>query len=138
MKRVLRFWKVFIFDLVGIALMILAILTGWLPGPGGIPLFILGLSVLAIHHDWAQKYIDQLKDYVDSLGDKIFVEDKDVQLAYDIICPVMVAGGIYLLWLHNATWQITLGIILLFTGVTVLIGNRKRWQRFIAKFKRKT
>ena len=110
--------------------MLLAIATGWLPGPGGIPLFIIGLSILAIHHDWAQKYIDKIKDYVEYIAKQVFTEDKDVQLAYDIICPFMVIGGIYLLLLHNDLCQITVGIFLVVTGVTILSGKRKRFQNF--------
>jgi membrane-bound ClpP family serine protease len=62
MKRLLRFWKIVVLDVLGVALMILAVLTGWLPGPGGIPLFIIGLSLLAINHEWAERYIDLLKN----------------------------------------------------------------------------
>lgn len=124
-----------LFDIVGVALMLLAIATGWLPGPGGIPLFIIGLSVLAIHHDWAQKWIDKIKDYVEKAGKQIFTDDKDVQLAYDIICLPIVGGGFYLLWLHNATWQITAGIVMIVTGVSLFAGNRKRFQNFKKKLK---
>lgn len=125
-----------IFDLIGVAFMILAILTGWLPGPGGIPLFIIGFSILAIHHEWAQEYIDKIKDYIEQLGKTVFTEDKEVQLAYDIICPLLVAGGAYLLWLHNAVWQISVGIVLVVTGITVLAGNRKRFHNFKRRFKK--
>lgn len=138
MLRILRFWKIILLDTLGVLLMIAALLTGWLPGPGGIPLFLVGLSLLAIHHDWAQKYIDKIKDFANSIGDQIFVEDKDVQLIYDIICPPMVAGGVYLLWLHNATWQITVGIFMIVTGVTILAGNRQRIKKLRNRFKRKT
>ncbi len=117
--------------------MILAIATGWLPGPGGIPLFIVGLSILAIHHDWAQKWIDKLKDYVEKATKQIFTDDKDVQLAYDIICPLMIAGGIYLLWLHNATWQITAGIFTIIIALTILTGNRNRAHKLTQRFKKR-
>jgi len=137
MRKVFRFWKIFLFDLVGVAFMLLAIATGWLPGPGGIPLFIIGLSILAIHHDWAQKYIDNLRDYVEKIGKQIFTDDKDVQLGYDIVCPFIIAGGAYFLWLHNATWQISIGIFMVFTGVTLLAGNRDRFNNFKKKFSKK-
>lgn len=136
MKRPFRFWKVLIFDVVGVALMLLAIATGWLPGPGGIPLFIIGLSILAIHHEWAQKYIDKIRDYVDNIGNWIFTENKSIQLAYDLICPLTLIGGGYLLWLHHAPWQITLGIFLIITSVTLLIGNRKRFHKLKNKFQK--
>ena len=137
MRKMLSFWKVVVLDLLGITCMVLAILTGWLPGPGGIPLFIVGLSLLAINHEWAQKYIDNLQDYVSKLGEIIFDEDPLVQLMYDIICPILVLAGAYLLWHHSATWTISLGIFLVFTGITILLGNRNRWTNFKRIFKRK-
>lgn len=39
----------------GLALMALAIITGPLPGPGGIPVFLLGLAVLASEFEWAHR-----------------------------------------------------------------------------------
>lgn len=38
---------------------ILAGLTGWLPGPGGIPLALLGLAVLASEFHWAKRILDR-------------------------------------------------------------------------------
>lgn len=117
-------------DVLGVLFMLLALSTGWLPGPGGIPLFVLGLSILAINHEWAQKYTDEIKDYIERIGKTIFTKDKNVRLAYDIFCPPLVAGGFYLLWLHNAPWQISLGVLMIVTGITVLAGNRNRFQKF--------
>jgi hypothetical protein len=55
--------------------MVLAILLGWLPGPGGIPLFLVGLSLLAINHEWAKKRMDSIKntwqEFVDWCKSKI-------------------------------------------------------------------
>lgn len=49
---------------VGGLLVIAAPLTGWLPGPGGIPLLILGLAVLASEFEWAQRVLQRVKDWV--------------------------------------------------------------------------
>lgn len=40
---------------LGSALLILSLLTGWLPGPGGIPLFLIGMAVLASEFRWAHR-----------------------------------------------------------------------------------
>jgi uncharacterized protein (TIGR02611 family) len=53
--------------IVGGLLLILAPLTGWLPGPGGIPLFIAGLAVLASEFEWAQRVLLKVKDWVKAL-----------------------------------------------------------------------
>lgn len=41
--------------LAGLALMVAAIVTGPVPGPGGIPLFLLGLAVWASEFEWAHR-----------------------------------------------------------------------------------
>jgi len=42
---------------VGVLLLLLGALTGWLPGPGGIPLTLLGLAVLASEFHWAHRIL---------------------------------------------------------------------------------
>jgi Putative transmembrane protein (PGPGW) len=51
-----------LFTILGVLLIIAAILTGWLPGPGGIPLAIAGFWVLAKEYDWAEDALDWMKD----------------------------------------------------------------------------
>lgn len=41
---------------VGVGLIIAALLTGWLPGPGGIPLLLTGLAVLSTEFLWAKRF----------------------------------------------------------------------------------
>jgi uncharacterized protein (TIGR02611 family) len=53
--------------ILGGTLIILAPLTGWLPGPGGIPLFIAGLAVLASEFEWAQRLLYWVKARVQRL-----------------------------------------------------------------------
>jgi uncharacterized protein (TIGR02611 family) len=52
---------------VGGLLIIAAPLTGWLPGPGGIPLLIAGLAVLASEFEWAQRLLDRVTGWVKDL-----------------------------------------------------------------------
>ncbi len=44
-------------DALGILLLVIALLIGWLPGPGGIPLTIAGLALLAVNHNWARRWL---------------------------------------------------------------------------------
>ncbi|WP_427893080.1 PGPGW domain-containing protein [Kribbella sp. GL6] len=62
----LLFYRIGVGVLGGL-LLIAAPLTGWLPGPGGIPLFIAGLAVLASEFEWAQRLLYRVKDWVKSL-----------------------------------------------------------------------
>lgn len=117
--------------------MIAAILTGWLPGPGGIPLFIIGLSLLAINHTWAQRYIDLLKKYANKLGDLVFVENKRIQLLYDILAPCLVIVGAFMLLNYSEVWMLPIGIFLVFISCTLFLGNRHRWRRLTKRIKTK-
>lgn len=49
--------------IIGVFIILLSGTIGWLPGPGGIPLFLLGIAVLASEFTWA----DRLKNYILSL-----------------------------------------------------------------------
>lgn len=51
--RKLFFYRIGV-TMLGALLMIAAAITGPLPGPGGIPLFLLGLAVWASEFEWAQ------------------------------------------------------------------------------------
>lgn len=49
--------------ILGALFIITAVLTGWLPGPGGIPLFLIGIAILATEFAWAGR----VRDYTLSL-----------------------------------------------------------------------
>ena len=72
MKRVLEVSWIILVDIAGVALLILALLVGWLPGPLGIPLTLAGLSLLAINHDWAKRLIERIKTEGLKLKDRLF------------------------------------------------------------------
>ncbi|MGI5952267.1 MAG: PGPGW domain-containing protein [Brooklawnia sp.] len=49
-----RLWLRIGVGVLGAALVIAAPLTGWLPGPGGIPLFLAGMALLSTEFIWAK------------------------------------------------------------------------------------
>ncbi|WP_341729738.1 PGPGW domain-containing protein [Brooklawnia sp.] len=59
-----RYWLRIAVALLGFGLIIAAGLTGWLPGPGGIPLFLTGLAVLSSEFLWAKSVNRWLMRYV--------------------------------------------------------------------------
>ncbi len=59
------FWYRLGVGLVGGLLMVASVLTGWLPGPGGIPLFMLGLLVLSSEFAWAHGVMAFFKHWLD-------------------------------------------------------------------------
>jgi len=40
----------------GMTLVLASGLFGWIPGPGGIPLFLAGVAILATEYDWAERF----------------------------------------------------------------------------------
>ncbi|GAB2679178.1 PGPGW domain-containing protein [Thalassiella azotivora] len=46
---------------LGAVLILLGAATGWLPGPGGIPLVLAGLAVLASEFEWAQRILERAR-----------------------------------------------------------------------------
>jgi len=53
---------------IGLLFVIAAGLTGWLPGPGGIPLFLVGIAILSTEFAWAKRIRDRVVDIVERGG----------------------------------------------------------------------
>jgi hypothetical protein len=117
-------------DIAGYGLILLGIATGWLPGPGGIPLIVAGLGLLSIHNKWAQ----ELRDYVLENGGKLvkilFPSNRFVQFMYDLLVALLLVLVAVLAWRHAAIWQISLAIALFFISLFIVLMNRDRLQRF--------
>lgn len=67
MERILHHWKRIPASLrkalvlvVGSLFILAAAATGWLPGPGGIPLFLIGVAILATEFAWAERLRDRI------------------------------------------------------------------------------
>jgi len=41
---------------VGMLFVLLSGTVGWLPGPGGIPIFLLGIAILSSEYHWAHRF----------------------------------------------------------------------------------
>lgn len=138
MNKLRRSARMILFDTLGVLLIIASPFTGVLPGPGGIPVFLIGLSLIAVHHEWAQRYIDMVKSYADRLGDVIF--QPRFYLLFDILSPPMVVAGIFVLTRPDAPgWMMPIGVATISLALIVFFGNRQRWQRLkrAVKAKRK-
>lgn len=128
MTRIRKFFKIIIFDTLAIIFMIVALLTGWLPGPGGIPLFIVGLTLFAVNHEWAEKYVNLLREYADKLGDLIF--RPRLRLFFDLLAPTLLVWGFYILVDVRYNSIRLSGITLMGLGIIIFFGNRNRWSKF--------
>lgn len=128
MPRYKHYSQLVFFDLLAVVCIIGAALTGWLPGPGGIPLFLVGLSLLAINHEWAQRHVDLVREYADKISDLIFIPK--LRVFFDVMSAVLLVAGATLLFYQNAIWMISLSVFLLGLSVVSFFGNRNRWARF--------
>jgi formate hydrogenlyase subunit 3/multisubunit Na+/H+ antiporter MnhD subunit len=57
-----------IVTIVGTLFILAAIATGWLPGPGGIPLFLIGIAILASEFTWAERIRDRILGWLHRFG----------------------------------------------------------------------
>lgn len=46
---------------IGVATIVLALAIGWLPGPGGIPLALVGMAILASEFVWAHNLLGRAR-----------------------------------------------------------------------------
>lgn len=53
---------------IGLVFIIAAGLTGWLPGPGGIPLFLIGIAILSTEFEWAERVRDYVLGILKDIG----------------------------------------------------------------------
>ncbi len=125
-------------DILGVLLIIASILFGWLPGVGGIPLFLAGLGLLATNHEWAKRLLLRVKDTGSSFVKTIFRDHPILVLVYDIAAiALLVTAG---LTLGAADGNLGRGFasIIAFFGFGLLIGNRQRITKINALVRRIT
>lgn len=128
-----RHGKRVITDAAGYLLLLAAAATGWLPGPGGIPLAIAGLGLLSINNKWAK----DLREYLLANGGKfvqlIFPKNPIAQWAYDLVAIALFCVAAFLGWRHAAIWQISVAASAFFTATFISLMNRERLARIKAK-----
>ena len=64
-KRLPRHVRRPIVVVTGSLILLISATIGWLPGPGGIPLFLLGIAILASEFTWAERIRDLILDTID-------------------------------------------------------------------------
>ncbi len=122
-------------DLAGLGLIVLAILTGWLPGPGGIPLFLAGVGLLAINHEWARRFLRYLKTTGLKLVERFFRDHPVLMAVYDVLAICLIIAGVLIL-LNTSGGIKTLAFLCFSIGLALFLGNRKRLRRIMAYFQK--
>ena len=119
-------------DALGVLLIIGSILFGWIPGPGGIPLFLAGLGLLATNHEWARRIFVEIKERGMSISETIFRDHPVLVLTYEILAVILlITGGILFSAATNNIYA-GLSIVVFFLGVSLFLGNRKRANKITA------
>ncbi len=116
-------------DAAGYLLLAAAVATGWLPGPGGIPLALVGLGLLSINNTWAKR----LREWFLRSGGKatktLFPRNPWVEWGYDVLVVLLLMLTAILEIQHASIWQIGLGTAAFFTALFVALTNRDRLNR---------
>ena len=73
---------------VGSILIVISGLIGWLPGPGGMVPFLLGIAVLATEFTWAERFRDYLIDSGSRLGKTV----RRYPIVYGGLAAILVIG----------------------------------------------
>ncbi len=128
--------KVFATDFAGVVLIAAAILFGWIPGPGGIPLLIAGLSLLSINHDWAKRWLRRARRGGVNIMGRIFVDHPVIKIVLDLVGLGLIILSITIMNSYTRNVARTLAISIGFLGVGLFLGNRQRMQRLINYFRR--
>ena len=131
-KKIKNKITIYLLNFLGILCLLLVPIIQPLPGPGGLPLTLLGLHLLSINNPWAQRLKKSIQTHGLNLGDFVFPNDKRCQLVWDIVIYLGILACLspFLLIDTNYWQQIILSVILSVLG-TGWLQNRRRWQTFV-------
>lgn len=82
---------------VGVLVIILAMSIGWLPGPGGIPLAIIGLAILASEFVWAHHLLGKANRAAHDLARWTAAQPKAVRVGIGVGTAACVLFGLWLI-----------------------------------------
>jgi hypothetical protein len=86
--------------IVGTILILAAAATGWLPGPGGIPLFLVGIAILATEFIWAERVRDRILVVLTAIG-HWFKANKLLGTILAVLLATTTVLVIYLAYIRN-------------------------------------
>lgn len=113
------------------------ILFGWLPGPGGIPFLIAGLWLLGHNHDWAKRWLENVRQKGTDLQTIFFPDNIWIRYIYDIIAGLLFAGAIYAIWFTDNRLFLSISAIAVCFAAGLFLTNRRRLQKLSKLLHRK-
>lgn len=123
-------------DFLGFGLIIVAPFAGLLPGPGGIPMFLAGLAILATNYDWAKNLVDNFENRYEKFVENYLTNNKKVSRSIDLLSLMSALLGVFVFINSEATLFKYLGISMVSFSFFIIISNQKRLEKIIKKFKK--
>jgi hypothetical protein len=123
-------------DIAGFGMVIAAPLTGWLPGPGGIPLFVAGLGLLSLNHEWAERFLHYFEEKRVEFTDKYLMASSRVSRTIDILCAVLMVVGLVIAITQESFLIRGLGLGTFSLSLITVLSNQKRFERIVKKLKK--
>lgn len=136
MKHLRRYGKIIAFDFLAGLCFLGVILFGWLPGPGGIPLFLLGLSLLAVNHDWAERWLETAKHRGVSFKRWLFPKNIWIRRGYDILTSAVFLTGLYILLNTDSRLIEGATVAVMISSLFIFLLNRERFDKVGSLLKR--
>lgn len=123
-------------DSLGVFLIIIAVPISWLPGPGGIPLALIGLGLLAKNNKWAHDLMNNFEAKARHYSDLLIHANPRLRLALDGVGLLAVALGAYLALQAGGLLRVV-GAAAVTSGAILLVLNRGRGLKIYNKLARK-
>lgn len=124
-------------DTLGVLLILGAIFFGWLPGVGGIPLFLAGLGLLAINNHWAQRLLEFTRERGAEVYNTLFTDHPHLMWLYDILSVGIAATCVSFLIFHDSYMVRSIAFFFLTVAMLIFFANRGRLQKMYNLVKRK-
>ena len=129
MEFVRRHAKRVVIDAAGYLLIVAAIATGWLPGPGGVPLALAGLGLLSINNAWARRLRESFLRHGGKIIQVLFPRNPWVEWGYDTLVLLLLVLTVILELRHASVLQMGLGVTAFFIALFIALTNRDRLKR---------
>lgn len=123
-------------DVLGVLLIVLSCLVGWLPGPGGLPIFLAGLALLAKNHSWAKNLLTTVKTRGAKILKTFFKNHPVLVIIYDIVAILIVI--LVLVWFYKTEsfkWLAPI-LMILSAALVIILGNRNRYSAIKRKLEK--
>ncbi len=118
---------------VGMLLILISPIVGSIPGPGGMIVFLAGISILASEFDWAENFRAVLPEKVPAELKKRWQPTPRWMLVFDVTSLTLLAGAV-VFYMNGFVIPV---ISFTATAVAIALFNRNRLSRISEQIKRK-